>query len=245
MLTENEVLSYVELAKKGDKTAKEILYKNNTPLVKSIIRRFKNKGIEYEDLFQIGSLGFLKAINNFDVSFGVKFSTYAVPMIVGEVKRYIRDNGAIKVSRNVKILASKINRFIDEYQTYNADSPSVETIANEFSVTTEEVVLALDSSKMPVSIYDRVDGDEEGLELQEKLTDTETEEETILKIELYSQLEKLPDREKRIIILRYFRAQTQSEIAKSMGISQVQVSRLENKIINKLRQNFSLKKTAD
>jgi RNA polymerase sporulation-specific sigma factor len=242
MLSENEVLSYVELAKKGDKTAKEILYKNNTPLVKSIIRRFKNKGIEYEDLFQIGSLGFLKAIINFDASFGVKFSTYAVPMIVGEVKRYIRDNGTIKVSRNIKILASKINRFIDEYQTHNANSPSVETIASEFSVTEEDVVLALDSSKMPVSIYDRVDGDEEGLELQEKLSDTESEEETILKIELYSEIEKLPDREKRIIILRYFRAQTQSEVAKSMGISQVQVSRLENKIISKLRNNFSIKK---
>lgn len=245
MLSEKEVLSYVELAKKGDKTAKEILYKNNTPLVKSIIRRFKNKGIEYEDLFQIGSLGFLKAIINFDASFGVKFSTYAVPMIVGEVKRYIRDNGTIKVSRNIKILASKINRFIDEYQTHNANSPSVETIASEFSVTEEDVVLALDSSKMPVSIYDRVDGDEEGLELQEKLSDTESEEETILKIELYSEIEKLPDREKRIIILRYFRAQTQSEVAKSMGISQVQVSRLENKIISKLRNNFSIKKTAD
>jgi RNA polymerase sigma factor (sigma-70 family) len=121
MLSENEVLSYVELAKKGDKTAKEILYKNNTPLVKSIIRRFKNKGIEYEDLFQIGSLGFLKAIINFDASFGVKFSTYAVPMIVGEVKRYIRDNGTIKVSRNIKILSSKINRFIDELKTIEND----------------------------------------------------------------------------------------------------------------------------
>ncbi|MBO7187946.1 MAG: sigma-70 family RNA polymerase sigma factor, partial [Clostridia bacterium] len=203
-------------------------------------RRFKNKGIEYDDLFQLGSLGFVKALNNFDESFGVRFSTYAVPMIVGEIKRYIRDNGAVKVSRTIKILASKINRFIEDYTSKYAVSPSIECIAQEFLITREEVVMAIDSTKMPISIYDSVDGDEEGLALYEKLSDTKSEDESILEIELHSQIDKLPEREKKIIYLRYFRAQTQSEVAKSMGISQVQVSRLENKIIEKMRKNFEL-----
>ena len=118
MLEHEDMIGYVRKAKKGDEKAKETLFVNNVPLIKSIVRRFKGKGVEYDDLYQIASIGFLKAVNNFDEKFGVKFSTYSVPMIIGEIKRYMRDNGAIKVSRNVKILASKINRFIDEYQTY-------------------------------------------------------------------------------------------------------------------------------
>ena len=237
-MVKDNIINDILLAKNGDNYAKERLFINNTPLIKSIIRRFKGKGVEYDDLFQIASLGFIKAFNNFDSSFGVKFSTYAVPMIVGEIKRYIRDNGAIKVSRSIKILASKINKFIDDYTLLNGENPSVEHIANKFDVLPSEVVIALDSAKMPVSIYERVDGDEEGIELCEKLTEGYDDEESLLKIQLSEEIEELEERDKKIIYLRYYRAKTQSEIAKSLGISQVQVSRLENKIILKLRKRF-------
>ena len=213
---------------------------SNTPLIKSVIRKFRNKGIEYDDLFEIGSLGFLKAIKNFDSSFNVKFSTYAVPMIVGEIKRYIRDNGAIKVSRRIKIMASKINRFIDEYTLSSGEVPKVEYIAEKFGTTPEDVVLCLDSARMPVSIYDRVDGDDDGMELCEKIDGGENEEDKLLKIQLYDELEKLGEREKKIIYLRYFRAETQSEVAEGLGISQVQVSRIENKVLEKLKEKFDL-----
>lgn len=241
MVNEDNIIIDISLAKQGDNLAKERLFLNNTALIKSIIRRFKGKGIEYDDLFQIASLGFIKAINNFDNSFGVKFSTYAVPMIVGEIKRYIRDNGAIKVSRSIKILASKINKFIDEYLLLNGESPSIEHIAEKFNIQPAEVVIALDSAKMPVSIYDRVDGDEEGIELCEKLSDNYDDDDNLLKIQLNEEIKELEERDKKIIYLRYYRAKTQSEIAKSLGISQVQVSRLENKIILKLRKKFESK----
>ena len=237
-MVNDNIINDILLAKNGDNYAKERLFINNTPLIKSIIRRFKGKGVEYDDLFQIASLGFIKAFNNFDSSFGVKFSTYAVPMIVGEIKRYIRDNGAIKVSRSIKILASKINKFIDDYTLLNGENPSIEHIANKFEVLPSEVVIALDSVKMPVSIYDRVDSDEDGIELCEKLSDNYDDEDSLLKIQLSEEIEELEDRDKKIIYLRYYRAKTQSEIAKSLGISQVQVSRLENKIILKLRKRF-------
>ena len=125
MLNQEETLDYIRQAKNGDENAKEIIFVNNAPLIKSIIRRFKGKGVEYDDLYQIACIGFLKAIKNYDETFGVKFSTYTVPMVIGEIKRYMRDNGAIKVSRTLKILANKINRYIDEYQAENNDSPDV------------------------------------------------------------------------------------------------------------------------
>ena len=186
-------------------------------------------------MYQIASIGLLKAINNFDESFNVKFSTYTVPMVIGEIKRHIRDTGAIKVSRMLKILANKINRFIDEYQLKNNISPSIEIIAKEFDIPEDEVVIAMDSSKIPVSIYDSVDEDEEGLELINKLHTNDTEDNLVEKIELASIIDSLPEREKKLIIMRYFRDNTQGEIAKSLGVSQVQVSRLENKIIDKIR----------
>ncbi len=238
MLNQDELLDYVRKAKKGDEQAKNIIFTNNTPLIKSIIRRFVNKGVEYDDLYQIASIGFLKAINNFDESFGVKFSTYSVPMIIGEVKRYMRDNGAIKVSRTLKILANKINRFIDAYQLENNNSPSIEFLAKKFEVSPEEVVFALDSAKLPISIFDKFEDEDDGKELIDKLPYVDEEDKTLNKIHLSNIIESLNDREKKIITLRYFRDRTQSEIAENLGVSQVQVSRLENKIINKLRLKF-------
>ncbi len=238
MLNQEQLLDYIRKAKKGDNKAKDIIFINNTPLIKSIIRRFKNKGIEYDDLYQIACMGFLKAINNFDESYGVKFSTYSVPMIIGEIKRYMRDNGAIKVSRTLKILANKINRFIGEYLLNNNDSPSIEYIAEKFGVNPDEVVFALDSSKMPLSIYDKFEEDDEGQELIEKIPSNDGEEAMLTKIHLSNIIEGLSEREKKIIILRYFRDRTQSEIAENLGVSQVQISRLENKIIDKIRLKF-------
>ena len=189
-------------------------------------------------MYQIASMGLVKAIANFDEKFGVKFSTYTVPMVVGEIKRYMRDNGAVKVSRTLKILANKINRYIDYYQSDKGDSPPIEVIAKEFNITAEEVVVALDSAKMPLSIYDKFDDEEDGQELIEKIPAVDNEEGVLNKIHLLTIIDKLSDKEKKIVILRYFRDKTQSEIAKELGVSQVQVSRLENKIIDKLRLTF-------
>jgi len=238
MLNQEELLDYIRKAKSGDEKAKETIFSNNTPLIKSIIRRFKDKGVEYEDLYQIASIGFLKAIKNFDENFGVKFSTYCVPMIIGEIKRYMRDNGAIKVSRTLKILANKINRYINEYQGLCNVSPSIENIAEKFNVSADEVVIAMDSSKLPLSIYDKFEDDESGLELIDKISYCDNEDKVLNKIHLSNIIDGLEDREKKIIILRYFRDRTQSEIAEDLGVSQVQISRLENKIIDKIRLKF-------
>ena len=238
MLCQELLLDYVRKAKNGDEKAKEIIFTENAPLIKSVIKRFKNKGVEYDDLYQIASIGFIKAIKNFDESFGVKFSTYTVPMIIGEIKRFMRDDGAIKVSRNIKILANKINRFIDEYQSINSVSPSIDFLAKEFNVSPEEVVFAIDSSKMPLSIFNKFEDEDEGQELIEKIPYVDNEESIINKIHLNGIIEGLTERERKIIILRYFRDRTQSEIAETLGVSQVQVSRLENKIIEKIRLKF-------
>ena len=147
MYDSEQIINYVKLAQNGDEAAKEILIKENSPLIKSIIKRYIEKGIEYDDLFQLGSLGFLKAIQNFKEEFGVKFSTYAVPMIAGEVKRFLRDNGIIKVSRSTKTLNSQINKFINEYVNKYDKSPNIETIAKKFMITNQEVVYAMESGK--------------------------------------------------------------------------------------------------
>ena len=189
-------------------------------------------------MYQIACVGLLKAINNFDESFGVKFSTYTVPMVVGEIKRYMRDNGAIKVSRTLKILANKINHFIEDFQSVSGDSPPINVIAEKFSITEEEVVVAMDSSKMPLSIYDKFEDEDDGQELIEKIPYIDNEESTLNRIHLSNIISRLSEREKKLIILRYFRDKTQSEIAESLGVSQVQVSRLESKIIDKIRLKF-------
>ena len=238
MFNQDQLLDYIRKAKSGDESSKEILFNNNAPLLKSIIRRFKDKGVEYDDLYQIASIGFLKAINNFDESFNVKFSTYCVPMVIGEIKRYMRDNGAIKVSRTLKILANKINKFIDEYTTLYNTAPTLDVISDKFSVSKEEVVIAMDSSKMPLSIYDKFEDEDDGQELIDKIPCSDNEENLLNKIHLNNIICGLDDREKKIIILRYFRDRTQTEIAECLGVSQVQVSRLENKIIDKIRLKF-------
>lgn len=237
MLEQCDVINLIEKAQKGDNDAKTSLLENNSPLIKSIIRRYRNKGVEYDDLYQLGSIGLLKAIKNFSPEFGVKFSTYAVPMITGEIKRYLRDDGYVKVSRSTKTLACKISYFADQIKNIEGRSPTVEEIAKHFAIEPQEVIFAMDSSKIPVSIYDKGD-DEQGQALFEKLTDGDATDDTIDKMIIKDSILKLDERERKIIILRYYRDKTQSEVAKELSVSQVQISRLETKIIEKLRAGF-------
>lgn len=239
MLSAEETVFHIRRAKAGDNTAKEILLENNTLLIKSVIRRFKNKGVEYEDLYQLGCIGFLKAVNNFDEQFGVRFSTYAVPMIIGEVKRFLRDDGVIKVSRVIKMQARAINGFIENYKGGNGETPTIDEIASALGMEREDVVLALDSSKMPLSLSEAVDdGSDKKIELMDKIASDDREEDMVDKILLESMIERLPPREKKIIIMRYYRDNTQSEIAEALGVSQVQVSRIENRIIKQLKEQI-------
>lgn len=233
MLDHEETLRLIKESQEGNQEAKSLIIESNMPLIKSIVKRFKNKYIEYDDLIQLGSLGLVKAINNFDSSYDVRFSTYAVPMITGEIKRFIRDDGAIKVSRAVKLLSSKITAYVEQYTKINAHEPTIAELAEEFKTDPEEIVYALDSSHLPVSLYDKYDDD--GKNLIEKLPSGDTQEDMYNKIVLNDCIRELPEREKLIITLRYFKDKTQSDIAKLLGISQVQVSRIETKIINKMK----------
>lgn len=236
MLSVEETTRLIERAQKGDDGAKTELLQNNLPLIKSIVKRYQNKQIEYDDLIQLGTLGFIKALNNFQTGFGVRFSTYAVPMIAGEIKRFIRDNGAIKVSRSIKAQNQKINKFIDEYRQVHQKEPTISQIAAYMKTDEQEVVFIMDSSKYPVSIY--AESEEDGLTLADKLCSKESQDEYIEKLVLRDIIEKLDERDKKIIILRYFRDKTQSEIAKELGVSQVQISRLESKLLEKMRKEL-------
>ncbi len=236
MLDEEKTLYYVRLAKQGDERAKEVLLTENTLLLKSIVRRYLHKGVEYEDLMQLASIGFLKALNGFDEAFGVRLSTYAVPMVAGEIKRFMRDDGSIKVSREIKRRAREINAYIEAYTMKSGEQPTLAQIASEFQISQEEVVFALDSGKMPVSLFDQGDyKDEKTQELIEKLPVKDTQEEMVEQMELRAAIDGLPEREKKIIMLRYFRDMTQSEVAEQIGVSQVQVSRIESRIIKEFR----------
>ena len=236
MLDFAETLELIEKAQNDDKTAKEKLINENSPLIKSIVKRYKNKGVEYEDLYQIGSMGFLKAIQNFNKDYNVKFSTYAVPMIAGEIKRYLRDNGFIKVSRSVKQLSIQINKFIEDYMSTNYKSPEISVIAEHFNITAQETVFAMESSVQPLSLYTQVggEGEDKTQMLIEKIPDDKPIDKQMDYFLLFDILKKLEPRDKKIIILRYFRDKTQREIADILGVSQVQVSRLENKILNEI-----------
>lgn len=235
MLDFTETASLIVAAQGGDESAKEKLIVHNMPLIKSIAARYRNKMIEYDDLLQLGAMGLVKAINNFDVSFGVRFSTYAVPMIAGEIKRFIRDDGAIKVSRSLKSTSMKIQQITGEYKQEHGDAPSVEYLAEKLGVDPQEVVFAMDSSKYPVSLYEKFD-DENSQCVMDKLTTGENGDDIINRMILKDFIKTLPGREKTVIVLRYFKDKTQSEIAKILGVSQVQVSRIESKIISEMKK---------
>lgn len=236
MLTVEETTELIKKAQEGDDSAKTALLQHNLPLIKSIVRRYQNKQIEYEDLLELGTLGLIKAMNNYDVSYGVRFSTYAVPMIAGEIKRFIRDNGAIKVSRSLKAQNKQANDFIEKYRQIHQVDPSLKEIAEYLKVEETEVVFILDSSKYPVSIYAETEDD--GLTLADKLASKENQDDYIEKVVLKEIIDKFDERDKTIIYLRYYRDKTQSEIAHILGVSQVQVSRLEAKILERIRKEM-------
>ena len=236
-MQQNQTEQLIILAQKGDNEAKSKIIQENSPLIKSVVKRFRNRGIEYEDLFQLGCIGMLKAIKNFSMDYSVKFSTYAVPMIIGEIKRYLRDDGIIKISRSIKSLSYKIAFFVSEYKTKNNKSPQIFEIANALSVDPQEVAIALDAGKTHVSLYDKGD-DEQNVSVIEKLSAKDDSEEILDKIIIKDAISSLNEREKRIIILRYYKDKTQSEVAKELNVSQVQISRLESKIIDKIKTSF-------
>lgn len=235
MLTHDETLALIGEAQNGDESAKETLLTENMPLVKSIVKRFKGR-LEYDDLMQLGAMGFLKAVANFNAVYGVRFSTYAVPMITGEIKRYLRDDGAVKVSRWAKSLAQKIATYTDELRKENKEEPTVDELAVKFGCEAPDIVFAMDTSRFVVSLNES--GDEDGTPLGDRLVGAEAPEDDIDGLMLRDSIMDLPEREKKIIILRYFRDKTQSEVATELGVSQVQVSRLENKILKKIREKI-------
>lgn len=239
MLSHEDTMRLLSLAADGDDNATERLIAENTPLLKSIVKRYMGKHIEYDDLFQIAGIGLLKAIKNFKQDFNVRFSTYAVPMILGEIKRQMRDDGYIKVSRSLKSLSSKITRYMDEVIKQGNDDPTVEQIARHFDISPSDVVFALDATRLPVSLYETTsDKDGKQTELVDRLP-TDEDRKMVQSLILKDMLSRLSERERKIIIYRFFRDMTQGEIAEKMGVSQVQISRLETKILDKLKQMYS------
>jgi RNA polymerase sporulation-specific sigma factor len=236
---QTDIFFNIEMAKNGSKEAREKIVEDNTGLVWSVVRRFLGRGHDAEDLFQIGCIGLIKAIQKFDRSYDVRFSTYAVPMIMGEIKRYIRDDGIIKVSRSLKELAAKAKRAKDSLQKSLGREPSVSEIADSLKVDVSELVLALDSMNAPESLSSTQGEDER--ELIEKIDEgTDTEGEIIDRLAINEALSRLKPRERQIIVLRYFSQKTQTQIAQMLGISQVQVSRIEKKVLRDMRKTISI-----
>ena len=230
-------IQLIDKSHQGDKLARDTLVEENLGLVWNVVKRFIGRGHEPEDLFQIGSIGLIKAIDNFDTGFQVKFSTYAVPMIMGEIRRFLRDDGMIKMSRSIKENAYKIKNAQEKIRKSSGREPTMEEIEKETELSKEDIVLALDSQVEIDSIYRSVYMDN-GSEicLADKIADKKNEnEESMNRILLETLLQELEEKEKKLISLRYFQDKTQMETAKVLGISQVQVSRMEKKILLRLR----------
>lgn len=239
MLSNEETFALLEQAKNGNDFAKEQLITINSPLIKSIVKRYLNKGVDYDDLFQLGALGFVKAINNYDASYNVKFTTYAVPMIAGEIKRFLRDDGSVKVSRTLKQYAIQIKNFINEYNKTHMQNPSLEYIAKHLNIEVNDVILAMEANVSPLSLNEKFQNEEDGISIMDKVTDNFSVENFIDKLALREIIETLTSREKQVIIMRYYLDKTQSDIAKELGVSQVQVSRIENKVLNEMKEKMT------
>jgi len=229
----NSIEELIRLSQAGDHAATELLMEENAALVWSVVRRFTGRGTDAEDLYQLGCLGFLKAIEGFDLQYGTRFSTYAVPKIAGEIRRFLRDDGAVKVSRSLKEQAVTIRSTRNRLTAALGREPTVQEISRHTGLSSEEIALAETATAATESIQ-RETG-EDGFSLENILTDSESEERMVEKIALRQAIEALPEREKTVIKLRYFHSLTQQRVAKVMDISQVQVSRIEKKAIEKLR----------
>lgn len=234
----DDTIKLIRMAHDGDKEARESLVMNNVGLVWSIVRHFSGRGYDLEDLFQIGSIGLLKAIDKFNLDFDVKFSTYAVPMITGEIKRFLRDDGMIKVSRSIKELGMRVRSARERMSYELGREPNLEELAAAVGASREEVAASMEAAAEVESIYKAVgSGDDQNLCLLDKIQDEDEAEERLMnQMVLKELLLKLPEKDRDIIIRRYYDNQTQSQIAADLKISQVQVSRLEKKILRQMRE---------
>lgn len=233
-------LGLIQRAHDGDKEARDVLVEENVGLVWSIVRRFQHRGVEPEDLFQIGTIGLIKAVDKFDCSYEVCFSTYAVPMITGEIKRYLRDDGILKVSRSLKETAAKAYRIREQQEKQTGREPTTQEIARELGISPEELMEAMDSYVQVESLQQTIyQGEGNTILLMDKLEEKDRQEEKVLdRIVLKEVLETLEAKERTIIYLRYFAGKTQAEIGKKMGMSQVQVSRTEKKVLERMRKEM-------
>jgi len=237
LLDEAQTRSLIKRAQDGDRSARERLINCNLKLVFNLVKRFGNRGCEQEDLFQIGCIGLMKAVDKFNLSYQVKFSTYAVPMIIGEIRRFLRDDGAVKVSRTMKETAARVNMVREEMAGRQGREPTPAEIGGALGLSPEEVVLALEAVQTPVSVYEAVhseDGDP--VYLLDQLRGGDGESSWLDAIHLRELLDELPARDRLILQARFFEDRTQAEVAARLGLSQVQVSRLERQALARLRE---------
>lgn len=238
VLSEKEKTELLKKIKAGDEEARAVFINGNLKLVLSVVQRFSNRGENPDDLFQIGCIGLIKSIDNFDLSQEVRFSTYAVPMIIGEIRRYLRDNNPIRVSRSLRDTAYKALSAKERLMAENNREPTVEEIAKEMGMKREEIVIALDAIVDPVSLYDSVyNDDSDSLFLMDQVRDLrETDSNWVEEISLRQAIARLTPREKRILSLRFYAGKTQTEVAAEIGISQAQVSRLEKNALTEIKK---------
>lgn len=239
VLTEAEKTVLLKRVRDGDAKAREQLISGNLRLVLSVIQRFTNRGENLDDLFQVGCIGLIKAIDNFDISQNVRFSTYAVPMIIGEIRRYLRDNNPIRVSRSMRDIAYKAMQVKERLTNATQREPTIEELAKELDLPREEVVMALESVVEPVSLFEPVYSDGgDTIYVMDQIGDKNMDSDWLDEITLKEAINKLTDREKRILSLRFFEGHTQMEVASEIGISQAQVSRLEKGALTKIKKHI-------
>lgn len=236
VLKHEESLRLIKAAQTGDEAAKETLIVRNTALVKSIVKKFLNRGVEFDDLMQIGSLGLVKAVLGYDPAYEVRFSTYAVPMIAGEIKRFLRDDGIIKVSRSLREKSFEIFSTKERLKDELKREPTIEELAQRLDMCAEDIVFAIEAVRSPVSIYEPAFDDESSKTLLIDTMSEDTSSDMIDKILIKELIQQLDPKERQLIMLRFYSDKTQMEIADILGVSQVQVSRLITKIINKLKK---------
>ncbi len=236
VLKEKEKMELLVRIRQGDMKAREQLISGNLRLVLSVIQRFTNRGENLDDLFQVGCIGLIKAIDNFNIDLGVRFSTYSVPMIIGEIRRYLRDNNAVRVSRSMRDTAYHAMQVKERLSLENRQEPTVEEIAKELGIKKEEVVLALESIVEPVSLYEPIYNDGgDTIYVMDQIGDQNDDRNWLDEIELKEEIKKLSPREKKILNLRFMQGKTQMEVAKEVGISQAQVSRLEKGALKRIK----------
>ncbi|WP_338749924.1 RNA polymerase sporulation sigma factor SigF [Bacillus sp. FJAT-52991] len=238
ILSDAQLKKLISESQKGNQQARDTIVEKNMRLVWSVVQRFLNRGYDPDDLFQIGCIGLLKSVDKFDLSYDVKFSTYAVPMIIGEIQRFIRDDGTVKVSRSLKETGNKIRRAREELLKKYGRTPTIQEIANHLDIPPEEAVMAQEAARSPSSIHETVyENDGDPITLLDQMAD-KNDQQWFDQIALKEAIRGLEERERLIVYLRYYKDQTQAEVADRLGISQVQVSRLEKRILLQMKENM-------